>query len=95
MLVDGDPDSLGQYKRGIAMDAVTKLSHFWKCGHATRDIPPLLNLLADAEMEIRELEADGRLNLRDYVDSEVVEEEIRVCFAECGSPTLMFHSIAS
>lgn len=65
------------------MDAVTKLNHFWKCGHATKDIPPLLALyFAEAEAEIRELEADGKLNLRDYVDSDALEEEIRICYAE-------------
>ena len=68
------------------MDAVTKLNHFWKCGHATKDIPPLLALyFAEAEAEIRELEADGKLNLRDYVDSDALEEEIRICYAELGS----------
>jgi len=65
------------------MDVVTKLNHFIKCGQATKDIPPLLSsYFAEAEAEIRQLEKDKKLTLQDYVDSEAVDEEIRVCLAE-------------
>jgi len=71
---------------------VTKCNHFKKCGQATKSIPPLINKHFDAaEAEIRQLEADGRLNLRDYVDSMLTVEEwddIRACTADlhCARP---------
>lgn len=80
------------YLRGVAVDAVTKLNHFRKCGQATKDIPPNIAFYYDAaEAEIRELEAEGKLNLHSYVDSGFAQEawdEIRACAADlfCARP---------
>ena len=83
---------LSGYFRRVAIDAVTKCNHFRKCGRATKAILPLIFRHFDAaEAEIRELEADGRLNLHDYVDSAMTPDQwddIRACTADlhCARP---------
>ena len=39
-------------------------------------------ILRRGKAEIRQLEKEKKLTLQDYVDSEAVDEEIRVCLAE-------------
>jgi hypothetical protein len=81
----GDAD----YKRSIDMDAVTKANHFRKCAATTKEIPSnLTSAFADVEAEIRELEGDGRLSLKSYVDTDATDEDIRDCSSSlhCARP---------
>lgn len=54
------------------MDAVTKCGHYAKCASSTKDIPTNINCYFDGpEATIRELEHDGKLNLKSFVDSDI------------------------
>ena len=60
-----------EFKRSVDLDAVTKANHFKNCAAATKSIPPNLHCNFNiAEAEIRELEDQGRLNLKDYCDND-------------------------
>jgi len=59
--------------RSIDMDAVTKTNHFDMCASSTKDIPPNINCHFDGpEATIRQLEKDDELNLKSFVDSDVL-----------------------
>lgn len=63
------------------MDAATKPNHFRKCAAVTKGIPPnLMCNFAEAEAEVRALEREGKLSLKDYVDSDCADNDnIREC----------------
>jgi hypothetical protein len=83
------------YMRSADLDAVTKTNHFRKCAAATRDIPPNLACsFAGPEAEIRDLEMQGRLNLKSFVDTDYADmpcpddDNIRECSSSlhCARP---------
>ena len=87
-----DDDSA--YMRSADLDAVTKTNHFRMCACATKDIPPNLACsFAGPEAEIRDLAAEGRLNLKSFVDTDLADpcpddDNIRECSSSlhCARP---------
>lgn len=82
------------YKRSADSDAVTKCNRFNNCAIATADIPPnVAHNFGGPEAEVRDLEAQGKLNLRSFVDSDGVTDasydaDIRECSSNfhCARP---------
>ena len=64
---------------------MTKCNHFRKCGCATKHIPPgFTSYFArdGADAEIRDLHSKDKLNLHSYVDSGLLDQDVRACSAE-------------
>ena len=82
------------YKRSADLDVVTKCNRFRKCAASTADIPPNLSVnFAGPEAEVRDLEAEGKLNLRSFVDSDGMtdpsyDDDIKECTSifHCARP---------
>jgi hypothetical protein len=82
------------FKRSADSDAMTKCNCFAKCAAATANIPPNVAVnFAGPEAEVRDLEAEGKLNLRSFVDSDGVtdasyDNDIKECTSNfhCARP---------
>jgi hypothetical protein len=82
------------YKRSADLDVVTKCNRFRNCAESTKDVPPNLSCnFAGPEAQVRALEAEGKLNLRSFVDSDGLTDashdgDVRECTSNfhCARP---------
>jgi hypothetical protein len=68
--------SAGNYIKGMALDAVTKLSHFKSAGAATQHLQPVLSQhFGTVNQLVQDKHAAGTFNLDSCVNGEDSQEE--------------------